>query len=104
MGKGPKVRKKTATGKIPPSSQPITIITWYLKEEKTFPKGNIINATKKELESCSLNHWFCASPPFYININSHRELLHPNLVRNTFLKWLARRCDSMEEKDYQVGQ
>ena len=22
--------------------------------------------------------------PFYININSHCELLHPNLVRNTF--------------------
>lgn len=75
---------KKANGKTLPSSQPISIMLWYLKEEKTFQKGTIINATKKELESWSLNHWFCASSLFYININSHCELLHLNLVRNTF--------------------
>lgn len=79
-----KGRGKNSTWKAVSSSQLITVIIWYLKEEKTFQKGTIINATKKELESCSLNHWFCASSLFYININFHCELLHLNLVRNTF--------------------
>lgn len=79
-----KGRGRTAKGQTIPSSQPITIIIRYLEEEKTFQKGTTINATKEELESCSLNHWFCASPLLHVNINSHCELLHLNLVRNTF--------------------
>lgn len=97
-----KGREKTANGKTIPSRQPIAVIIRYLKEEKTFQKGTIINATKEEFERSSLNHWFCASSHFYININSHYELLHLNLVRNTFLKWLAKRYDSVVGKYYQV--
>lgn len=81
-----KGERDTANGKTIPSSQPITIIVRYLEEEKTFQKGTIINATKEELESCSLNHWFCASSLSYITISSHCELLHLNLVRNNVFK------------------
>ena len=97
-----KGRKKTTNGKTILSRQPIRIIIRYLEEEKTFQKCTIISATKEELESCCLNHWFSASSLSYININSHCELLHLNLVRNTFFKWLAKMCDSIEEKYYQV--
>lgn len=79
-----KGRGKTAKRRTIPSSQPITVITRYLEEEKTLQKGTIINATKEELGSCGLNHWFCASSPFYVTISSHCELLHLHLVRNMF--------------------